>query len=49
MTALLDAGLQLRFFQEPEPVSGEAERAARYRRVPWFVVMEWVKPEPGAT
>jgi SAM-dependent methyltransferase len=44
MTALLDCGLQLRSFQEPEPVSGDAERVANYRRVPWFVVMEWAKP-----
>ena len=45
MSAFLDAGLRLRFFAEPEPVSGDAERVARYRRVPWFVVMEWAKPE----
>jgi SAM-dependent methyltransferase len=47
MSAFLDAGLQLRFFAEPEPVSGDAERVARYRRVPWFVVMEWAKPGGG--
>ena len=45
MRAFLDAGLRLRFFAEPEPVSGDAEHVARYRRVPWFVVMEWAKPE----
>src|SRR5581483_7723638 len=45
MTALLDCGLQLRFFQEPEPASGDAERIAIHRRAPWFLVMEWSKPE----
>jgi SAM-dependent methyltransferase len=45
MTALLGAGLQLRFFQEPEAVGGDPEVAATYRRAPWFLVMEWAKPE----
>jgi SAM-dependent methyltransferase len=44
MTELLDQGLALRFFQEPEPTGGDAERVALYRRAPWFVVMEWTKP-----
>jgi len=44
MTALLEAGLALRFFQEPEPTGGDPERVALYRRAPWFVVMEWSKP-----
>jgi SAM-dependent methyltransferase len=44
MTALLESGLQLRFFSEPEPVSGESSRQEFYRRAPWFVVMEWQKP-----
>jgi hypothetical protein len=44
MTAFLDAGLGLKFFAEPEPVSGEADHQERARRVPWFVVMEWQKP-----
>jgi SAM-dependent methyltransferase len=48
MTALLEEGLALRFFQEPEPTGGDTERAALYRRAPWFVVMEWSKP-PIAT
>jgi SAM-dependent methyltransferase len=47
MTAFLDRGLELRFFQEPEPVSGNPERVAIYRRVPWFIVMEWEKPDAG--
>jgi SAM-dependent methyltransferase len=45
MTELLDRGLMLRFFAEPEPTGGgDPERALLYRRAPWFVVMEWVKP-----
>lgn len=44
MSAFLDAGLILRFFDEPEPVSGEAIHQERARRVPWFVVMEWQRP-----
>lgn len=44
MGALLDAGLRLIYFDEPEP-TGDASpsRAASYRRVPWFLVMEWSK------
>jgi SAM-dependent methyltransferase len=48
MTALLGEGLVLRFFQEPEPSGGDAERVALYRRAPWFVVMEWTKPPIAA-
>jgi SAM-dependent methyltransferase len=44
MTALLERGLALRFFQEPEPTGGDPQRVARYRRAPWFVIMEWTKP-----
>jgi SAM-dependent methyltransferase len=44
MALLLSAGLHLRFFDEPEPHGGDPEKAARYRRVPWFHVMEWEKP-----
>jgi SAM-dependent methyltransferase len=45
MKAFLDAGLQLTWFDEPEPIaSASPSRAAAYRRVPWFVVMEWRKP-----
>ena len=42
--AFLEAGLMLKFFSEPAPVSGEAEHQERARRVPWFVVMEWQRP-----
>ena len=43
--ALLDAGLRLTYFDEPSP-SADAPmlKATNYRRAPWFLVMEWVKP-----
>ncbi len=44
MTAFLEAGLSLKFFAEPAPVSGDADHQERARRVPWFVVMEWQRP-----
>ena len=45
MAAFLNAGLRLTYFDEPSPcVDAPAERAANYRRAPWFLVMEWVKP-----
>ncbi len=45
MRALLQAGLVLEHFDEPAPSRDTpASRAAAYRRVPWFVVMEWLKP-----
>jgi SAM-dependent methyltransferase len=44
MTAFLEAGLNLTFFAEPAPVSGDAAHQERARRAPWFVVMEWQKP-----
>jgi SAM-dependent methyltransferase len=44
MKAFLDAGLILKFFSEPAPVSGEPDHQERARRVPWFVVMEWQRP-----
>jgi SAM-dependent methyltransferase len=43
MQALLRAGFALRHFEEPLAVGGDAQRAARYRRVPHFLVMEWEK------
>ena len=43
MTAFLEAGLTLKFFAEPGPVSGDPVLQDRARRVPWFVVMEWHK------
>ena len=48
MTAFLEAGLQLTWFDEPDPIpSAPQERAREYRRVPWFLVMEWRKPIGG--
>jgi SAM-dependent methyltransferase len=44
MALLLSAGLQLRFFDEPEPSGGDPEKGALYRRVPYFLIMEWEKP-----
>jgi len=44
MTAFLGAGLILRAFEEPVPKGGDPERAAAYRRVPWFTLMAWEKP-----
>jgi hypothetical protein len=48
MRVLLDAGLMLTYFDEPTPgVDTPVSRAAAYCRVPWFVVMEWLKPVAG--
>ncbi len=45
MRLLLDAGLALTHFDEPPPIADAApSRAASYRRVPYFLVMEWQKP-----
>lgn len=45
MRVLLDSGLQLVYFDEPKPSDdAPAARATDYRRVPWFHVMEWLKP-----
>lgn len=44
MAAFLDAGLQLVHYDEPMPVGGDEERARRFSRIPYFVVMEWRKP-----
>lgn len=44
MTLLLDHGLLLRLFVEPEPKGGAPEAIARHRRVPYFHIMEWQKP-----
>jgi SAM-dependent methyltransferase len=49
MRAFLDAGLHLAYFDEPVPTAeAPAEKAANYRRVPWFVVMEWLRPASAA-
>jgi SAM-dependent methyltransferase len=44
MALLLDQGLVLTHFAEPAPVGGDAKQGDRYRRVPWFMMMEWRKP-----
>jgi SAM-dependent methyltransferase len=44
MRELLALGLTLTFFDEPQPRSGDAARKDRYRRAPWFMVMEWKRP-----
>lgn len=44
LTLLLGQGLELTHFAEPEPVGGDPAKAAHYRRVPFFCVMEWRKP-----
>ncbi len=41
---LLGAGLELRHFGEPAPTGGDPAKAARYRRLPWYLIMEWRKP-----
>jgi SAM-dependent methyltransferase len=45
MSVLLEQGLELRHFSEPAPVGGEPEKAAHYKRVPYFLIMEWRKPK----
>ncbi len=41
----IDQGLVLMHFSEPAPnPDAPRERAARFRRAPWFCVMAWVKP-----
>jgi 2-polyprenyl-3-methyl-5-hydroxy-6-metoxy-1,4-benzoquinol methylase len=45
MHTLLATGLRLIYFDEPAPTPDAPEsKAILYRRVPWFLVMEWLKP-----
>lgn len=44
MQWFLDQGLVLTHFDEPAPVGGDPGRADKYRRAPWYVMMEWRKP-----
>jgi SAM-dependent methyltransferase len=44
MSLLLGAGLELRHFAEPAPHGGDPVKTDRYRRVPYFLIMEWEKP-----
>jgi SAM-dependent methyltransferase len=45
MSLLLGERLELRHFAEPTPVGGDPRKAEHYRRVPYFLVMEWQKPQ----
>lgn len=46
MQTLIGMGLTLTHFEEPAPIAGAPEpKAERYRRAPWFMVMEWMKPD----
>jgi len=48
MRTLLNAGLRLTYFDEPTPQPDAPEpKASTYRRVPWFHIMEWLKPFRG--
>ena len=50
LRSLLDAGLRLTYFDEPAPSdAAPTSKAMNYRRAPWFVVMEWVKPLRSAS
>jgi len=44
MQAFLKAGLVLNDFIEPSPSGGDPDKGDRYRRVPWFHILEWRKP-----
>ena len=44
MSLLLNAGLQLRYFDEPVPYGGAPEHLKSARRVPGFMIMDWEKP-----
>jgi hypothetical protein len=43
MSLLLEQGLRLSHFSEPSPVGGDPAKFERYRRLPYFVMMEWQK------
>lgn len=46
MSTFLNNGLVLKFFEEPAPAAtDDSLRATLNRRVPWFLVMEWSKPQ----
>jgi SAM-dependent methyltransferase len=48
MSLLLDHGLELRHFAEPMPASADPAKAEWHRRVPYFLIMEWQKPDGSA-
>jgi SAM-dependent methyltransferase len=41
MQLFLGSGLELMYFDEPAPTGGDPQKADRYRRVPYFHIMEW--------
>ena len=45
MQGLLQAGLQLKHFSEPRPHGGPPEKVRRYLKAPYFLIMEWTKPD----
>lgn len=44
MTSLLNAGLTLEAFEEPEPLEAGGLKVKEYRRAPYFNLMIWRKP-----
>lgn len=48
MDAFLGSGMVLSFFNEPLPPPEEDITAGCFARAPWFLVMEWRKPEAAA-
>ncbi|ALL13477.1 class I SAM-dependent methyltransferase [Caulobacter henricii] len=44
MQWFLGQGLVLTHFDEPAATGGPPAKAARYNRVPWYVILEWRKP-----
>lgn len=43
MKCFLESGLTLKHFEEPTPTGGKPEWIEHYKRMPWFVIMEWGK------
>lgn len=48
MGLLLAQNLRLTWFAEPSPLGGEPGTADRYRRVPYYMLMEWQRDPPGS-
>lgn len=45
MQLFLDAGMRLVHFDEPKSTHPDLDEADRYNRAPYFLIMEWVKPD----
>ena len=43
MSTLLDSGLVLTHFAEPQPVGGPHNQVEKYKQVPFIMMMEWSK------